>query len=228
MAKRNRRRQNKKYDTKVVSIRRVAKVTSGGRRLRFSAMVVAGDRKGSVGVSLGRGVDTRSAIEKAERKAAKNMTKIELVGDTIPHEIVHKSGACRVMLRPAKPGTGVVAGSSVRTVLELCGIENVYGKILGSNDLVGNTYCAFEALKEMRNERVLKKMKKMQARIGLKEELEKERERRRRAMGKKKKRDGKKGRRSKRGRKQNSKGKKSKSKRSDKKQIKKKSTKKEK
>ena len=123
------KKEIKKYDKRALPVRRVAKVSKGGRRLRFSTVVVVGDRKGSVGVALGRGNDVRSAIEQGERLAAKNMKKIELVGDTIPHEILHKYGAAKVLLRPAKPGTGVIAGSSVRTVLELTGIDNVYGKI---------------------------------------------------------------------------------------------------
>jgi len=175
--KRGRRgqRQERKYDRQVVTIRRVAKVTSGGRRLRFSAMVVVGDHKGSVGVGLGRGVDTRSAIEKGARVAEKSMKRIQLIGDTIPHEMVHKKGAARVMIRPAKLGTGVIAGSSVRIVLEVAGIENVYAKILGSNELVANTYCVFEALTKLRSARVLKRMNKMRERIGIKEEMDKER-----------------------------------------------------
>lgn len=190
---RNKRGYESKYESKTVAIRRVAKVTAGGKKLRFSAMVVSGDKSGSVGVGLGRGLDTRSAVEKGTRRAEKSMIKIQLVGDTIPHEVVYKSGACRVMLRPARPGTGVIAGSSVRTVLEVCGIDNVYGKILGSNDPIGNTYCTFEALKSLRNERVLAKMKNMQARIGLKEEIEKERKRREMAARKLRQQSGKKG-----------------------------------
>ncbi len=173
-----------KFDSKAVSIRRVAKVTAGGKRLRFSAMVVVGDRNGTVGVALGRGVDTRNAIEKATKKAEKNAKTISLVGDTIPHEIIVKVGAAKVMLRPAKPGTGVIAGSSVRTVLELCGIDNVYGKILGSNDLVGNAYCTFEALTQLKNKRVLEKMEYMKKRVNLKEELDKERKKREDAIRK--------------------------------------------
>lgn len=175
MANRGRRKQNRGYDTKTVSVRRVAKVNKGGRRLRFSAMVVAGDRKGRVGVGLGRGGDPRSAIEKGENKAVKAMKKIDLVGDTIPHEIEHKFGAAKVLLRPAKPGTGVIAGSSVRVVLELTGIENVYAKMLGSNDPIANAYCVNEALLELRSERVLKKMSKMRDRIELKKKLDAER-----------------------------------------------------
>ena len=181
------KREQSRYDSKTVSIRRVAKVTSGAKRLRFSAIVVAGDRKGSVGVGLGRGVDTRSAIEKGARVAEKSMVKIELIGDTIPHEVVQKTGAAKILLRPAKPGTGVIAGPSARAVLELAGVENVYAKLLGSNNLVANTYCTFKALESLRNERVLKKMTKMRDRIGLKEEIDKERKRKETAMKKKNK-----------------------------------------
>lgn len=185
-------RERSMYDKKTVSIRRVAKVTKGGKRLRFSAMVVAGDRNGSVGVGLGRGEDTKSAVEKGERIAIKQMKKIQLVGDTIPHEITYKEGAARVMLRPARPGTGVIAGSSVRTVLELAGIENVYGKLLGTTDSVAAAYATFEALKSLRNERVLARMKVMRDRVEAKKEIDKERkikEERRRAAKKAEKKE---------------------------------------
>lgn len=186
------KRERSMYDKKTVSIRRVAKVTKGGKRLRFSAMVVAGDHNGSVGVGLGRGEDTRSAVEKGERIAIKQMKKIQLVGDTIPHEIMHKEGAAKVLLRPARPGTGVIAGSSVRTVLELAGIDNVYGKLLGTTDAVAAAYATFEALKLLRNERVLAKMKNMRDRVEAKKETDKERkirEDRRRATKKAEKRE---------------------------------------
>lgn len=178
----NRRNGGKRLDRKVINIRRVAKVTSGGRRLRFSAMVVVGDKNGSVGVGLGRGSDTRAAIEKGARIAEKKMIKIQTVGDTIPHEITVKKGAAKVMLRPAKVGTGVIAGSSVRIVLEASGIENVYGKILGSNDLVANTYTTFEALKELRSKRVLRKMQIMRERIDIKAQMDKERKEKERRL----------------------------------------------
>ena len=111
------RGERKEFDKKSLPIRRVAKVTKGGKRLRFSTVVVVGDHNGRVGVGLGRGVDVRSAVEKGERIATKAMKRIELVGDTIPHEITYKYGAAEVLLRPARTGTGVIAGSSVRTVL---------------------------------------------------------------------------------------------------------------
>lgn len=161
---------------KALPIRRVAKVTKGGRRLRFSTIVVVGDKKGSVGVALGRGADVRSSIEQGERLAAKKMEKIELIGDTIPHEVVFKDGAAKVLLRPARPGTGIIAGSSVRTVLEMAGIDNVYGKILGTSEPNANAYCTFKALKSLRKGRVLRKMSKMRDRIKLKEEMDKERQ----------------------------------------------------
>lgn len=187
----NRDKKRSKYDKKILPIRRVAKVTKGGRRLRFSTVVVVGDRKGSVGVALGRGTDVRSSIDQGERLAIKSMKKIELIGDTIPHEIKHKYGAAKILLRPARPGTGIIAGSSVRTVLDLAGIDNVYGKILGTDEPNANAYCTFEALQQLRKGRVLRKMKKMRERIALKEEMDKERqlkEQRRRKAEKKKRR----------------------------------------
>jgi len=142
-----REKKERTYDKRTVSIRRVAKVTKGGKRLRFSAMVVVGDHNGSVGVGLGRGVDTKSAVEKGERIATKKLTRIQLAGDTIPHEVIYKEGAARVILRPARPGTGVIAGSSVRTVLEMAGIDNVYGKLMGTSNSIATAYATFEALK---------------------------------------------------------------------------------
>lgn len=171
----NQQKERPSYDKKTVSIRRVAKVTKGGKRLRFSAMVVVGDHSGSVGVGLGRGLDTKSAVEKGERIAVRAMKRIQLAGDTIPHEIEHKEGAAKVLLRPARPGTGVIAGSSVRTVLELAGVDNVYGKLLGTTDAIATAYCTFEALKELRNGRVLRKMHKMRDRVEIKKETDKER-----------------------------------------------------
>lgn len=189
-------RKERTYDKKTVSIRRVAKVTKGGKRLRFSAMVVVGDHNGSVGVALGRGSDTKSAVEKGERIAIKKLTKIQLAGDTIPHEILHKEGAAKVLLRPARPGTGVIAGSSVRTVLELAGIDNVYGKLIGTTDAIATAYATFEALKRLRNGRVLSKMRNMRERVEIKKETDKERklrEEKRRAKKKAESKDDKKG-----------------------------------
>lgn len=162
------------FDKKSLPIRRVAKVTKGGKRLRFSTVVVVGDRKGTVGVALGRGADVKGAVEQGERLAIKSAKKIQLIGDTIPHEVTHKYGAAKIILRPARLGTGIIAGSSVRTVLELAGVDNAYGKILGSSDANANAYCTFEALKSLKKARVLSRMKKMRERVTLKEESDKE------------------------------------------------------
>ncbi len=170
----NNNRERREFDKKSLPIRRVAKVTKGGKRLRFSTIVIVGDHNGRVGVGLGRGADVKSAVEKGERLAEKSVKTIQLIGDTIPHEVVYKYGAAEVMLRPARPGTGVIAGSSVRTVLELAGVLNVYGKILGTQEANANAYCTFAALKSLRSARVLKKMSKMRARVDLKVELDKE------------------------------------------------------
>ena len=174
MAEHTKEKKERAYDKKTVSIRRVAKVTKGSKRVRFSAMVVVGNHNGSVGVGLGRGLDTRSAVEKGERIAQKNLTRIQLAGDTIPHEIIGKEGAAKVLLKPARPGTGVIAGSSVRTVLELAGIDNVYGKLLGTSDSVASAYATFNALKDLRNGRVLERMRNMRERVELKKETDKE------------------------------------------------------
>lgn len=169
------RKEPKSYDKRMVALRRVTKVRAGGKTMRFSAMYVVGDRKGSVGVGLGKGIDTRAALAKAERRAASSMKKVQLIGDTIPHELRYKKGAAQVILRPAKPGTGIVAGLAARNVLEMAGVENVYCKQLGSSDMIANTYCVFEALLALRKGRVLEKMNKMRERIGLKEKIDAER-----------------------------------------------------
>lgn len=153
-----RRRTRKKkeedeFDVRLVSIRRVSKVHSGGKRLRISVMVVIGDKKGKVGIGLAKGKDVRDAQSKAVNKAKKNMTNILLRGQTIPHEIFYKFGAAKVILKPASPGTGVIAGSAVRSVVEVAGIKDILSKVLGTKNIIPNVYATFEALKELRLKR---------------------------------------------------------------------------
>lgn len=157
--RRGRKPQERKheFDRKVISIRRVAKVRAGAKRLRFSVLVVVGDRKGRVGIGLGRSGDTRSAIEKAVKYATSHLTSIALVGDTIPHEVKMKFRAAKVLIKPAGPGTGVIASNSVRSVMELAGVRNVLTKQLGSRSPINNTYCAFEALKSLDKKRILER-----------------------------------------------------------------------
>mgnify|MGYP000090170199 CR=1 FL=1 len=152
--KRNTRRRSNdraksEFDQKVVDIRRVTRVVSGGRRFSFSVALVAGDRKGRVGVGLGKSSDTASAIEKAARNAKKNMIKVNLNKDSsIPHEVEAKFASTRIIVKPS-PGKGLVAGSSVRNVLDLAGVKDVSSKILSrSKNKFNNARAAIEALKQ--------------------------------------------------------------------------------
>lgn len=154
-----RREPGDEFERRVISIRRVAKVRAGAKRLRFSAMVAVGDQKGRVCVSVGRGADTRSAINKAVKYSSTHLIPIESMGDTIPHEVLMKYRAAKILIKPAGPGTGVTASGPIRAVMEVAGIKNVLTKQLGSNNPVTNAYCAFEALKALRKERIIRKRK---------------------------------------------------------------------
>lgn len=149
-----------KLDRRVVSVRRVAKVRSGDKLLGFSTLVVVGDRKGKVGVAVKKGRDTRNAINKAGGIAEKNMFKIPMVGTTIPHEVRNKFGAAYVMLKPAPKGTGIIAGSAVRAVLESAGIRDIVAKQIGKGNAINNAYCTFYALQKLQKVDYSKKTKK--------------------------------------------------------------------
>ena len=133
-------------ESKIVSIRRVTRVYKGGKRMRLSVFVVVGNKNGKVGVGIGKGADVKTAEMKAIAQAKRNMLDVNIKGNTIPHEIKHKRGAAKVLLKPASPGTGVIAGSSVRSVLELAGVKDILTKIIGTNNKINNTYATVEAL----------------------------------------------------------------------------------
>jgi small subunit ribosomal protein S5 len=145
-----RERVKPEFDSKIIDIRRVTRVTSGGRRMNFSVAVVAGDRKGRVGVGMGKSIDTASAVEKATREAKKQLIRVPLSAQmTIPHAVEAKYGSARIMLFPAR-GRGVVAGSSARAVIELAGIKDICAKFLsGSKNRVNNARAAIEALRQL-------------------------------------------------------------------------------
>ncbi len=133
----------------IVSIRRVAKTVKGGRNMRFSVTMVVGDGEGQVGVGLGKAQEIPEAVRKAVEDAKKNMITVPTVGTTIPHRITGVFGAGRVLLMPAVEGTGVIAGSSVRTVLEAAGLKDIRAKSIGSNNTGNMAYAALEGLKNL-------------------------------------------------------------------------------
>ena len=143
---------------KVVAISRVAKVVKGGRTFRFSAVVVVGDENGHIGVGNGKASEVPDAIKKAIEDAKKNLVTVPIVGTTIPHEYVGKFGSANVLLKPAAEGTGIIAGGSVRPVLELAGYRNIRTKIIGTNNPRNVVYATIEGLKSMQTvEAVAKK-----------------------------------------------------------------------
>ncbi|MFC1626614.1 30S ribosomal protein S5 [Patescibacteria group bacterium] len=143
--------QKSEYEEKIVQVNRVSKKTKGGNKIGFSVLVVVGDRKGKVGVGLGNAPDVTSAVRKAITYAKKHLYQVPMKGHTIPHEIFIKRGAARVMIKPAPPGTGVIAGGAVRAVVEACGIRDIVSKILGSKNKASNVYATMEALKKLRS-----------------------------------------------------------------------------
>lgn len=141
--------EEKQFDERVVNIDRVARVVKGGRRFRFRALVVVGDKKGKVGIGIAKGADVTTAVAKAVEVAKKNFITVTLYKGTLPHEAEAKVGGARILIKPAAPGTGLIAGGTVRTVLEVAGVSNVLSKSLGSTNKINTAYATIAALEQM-------------------------------------------------------------------------------
>lgn len=150
----------REFDQKVVEIKRVTRVVAGGKRMRFRALVVVGDRKGRVGMGLRKGVDVAEAVNKAVNAAKKNMITVPLTNETVPHAINLKYNSSKILLMPASPGTGIIAGGALRSVLELAGVKNILSKMIGSSNKVNNVKAVFEAFKRMKSREKIKEMLK--------------------------------------------------------------------
>ena len=169
MAKRERRprgqEQKKDFDQKVVEVKRVTRVVAGGKRMRFRALVVIGDRKGKVGIGIRKGTDVTEAVQKAVNAAKKVMVPVQLVNDTIPHEIKIKYKSSVIFLKPARPGTGVIAGGAIRSVLDLVGVKNVLSKMIGSSNKVNNVMATYLALTKLRSKEQISNAKRVAATV---------------------------------------------------------------
>lgn len=139
------------FTEKVIQIKRVSKKTKGGNRIAFSALVVVGDKRGRVGVGLAKALEVPAAIAKSMSLARKNLINVALFRNSIPHSVTVKEGAAKVMLKPAPPGAGIIAGGPVRAVVELAGIKDISSKILGSRNKTGNVYATLKALQSLRS-----------------------------------------------------------------------------
>lgn len=138
------------FEQKIVDLARVTRVMAGGKRMRFRACVAIGNKKGKIGIGLAKGADVTLAVAKAVAKARKELIDVSIVNDTIPHEIYQKTGAAKILFKPASKGKGVIAGGAVRIILELAGVTNITSKILGTNNKVSIAKCTIEALSNLK------------------------------------------------------------------------------
>lgn len=142
-------KEYKEFEETVVQINRISKKTKGGNQMRFSALVVVGDRKGKVGVGISKAKDVRNAIRKGVEAAKRKLISVSLAGTTIPFSVTEKFSAAKVLLKPAPPGSGIIAGGPMRVVLEASGIRDAVGKILGTKNKISNVYATLKALESI-------------------------------------------------------------------------------
>jgi small subunit ribosomal protein S5 len=155
----------REFDQKIVEVKRVTRVVAGGKRMRFRALVVIGDKKGKVGIGLRKGADVSEAVNKAVNAAKKTLVSVNIVNDTIPHEMKFKFKSSVIFLKPALQGTGVIAGGAIRQVLDLAGVKNVLSKMLGSSNKVNNVMATYLALTKMRTKEESRNLKGVKANV---------------------------------------------------------------
>ena len=173
----NRQERREEFDQRILDIARVTRVMQGGKRMSFRACVALGDRRGNIGIGMGKGADVTMAVNKAVNKAKKKMLNVCIVNDTIPHEIYSRVGAAKILFKPAPKGRGVKAGGVARVILELAGIKNISSKILGTNNKINNARCTIEALGKLKRVEYKKKegdSKKVVEKVAVKETANKE------------------------------------------------------
>ena len=142
--------QTAEFQEKVIQVNRVSKKVTGGNKIGFSVLMVVGDKRGKVGVGLGKAVDVAAAVKKGIVYAKKHLITVPIKATTIPHEVRIKVGAAKILIKPAPPGTGIRAGGAVRAVVEAAGIKDIVGKILGTDNKASNVYATFAALQKLR------------------------------------------------------------------------------
>ncbi len=142
-------REESEFEKRVLQVDRVARTVRGGKRIRFRALVIMGNRAGKVGIGIGKAAEVVDAVSKASKIAQKELIDVKIVNETIPYKIELKMGSTHIILKPAKPGTSIVAGGAIRVICELAGIKNVVAKILGSANKINNSKATIEALKRL-------------------------------------------------------------------------------
>jgi len=142
--------ESEEFEQKIIDVARVTRVMAGGKRMRFRACVAVGNKKGKVAIGLAKGADVTNAIAKAATKAKKDFIDVKIVNDTIPHAVYQKTGAAKILFKPAKQGRGIIAGGAARIVLELSGIKNITCKTLGTSNKLNNAMCVIDALKSLK------------------------------------------------------------------------------
>lgn len=155
----DREKNRDEFEQRILDVARVTRVMAGGKRMNFRTCVAIGDRKGKIGVGVGKGADVTMAVNKAVNRAKRDMITVAMVDGTIPHEVLGHNGASRIIFKPAKKGKGVIAGGVARSILELAGVSNITSKTLGGNNKLNNARCTIKALASLRTRNVAEKVK---------------------------------------------------------------------